>query len=50
MGSASELQYHMMLAHDLGYLGDSDYEQLNRQLVAVKQMLASFIQKLKADC
>jgi four helix bundle protein len=49
MGSASELQYHLLLAHDLGFLTDSVYEHLNKQTTEVKQMLTSFIKKLKAD-
>src|SRR5436190_22292131 len=27
-GSASELDYHLLLARDLGFLGDSDYQEL----------------------
>jgi len=49
MGSASELEYHLILAHDLGYLNDSDYEELARAASEAKKMLASLIQKLKAD-
>lgn len=49
MGSASETEYHLLLAHDLGYLNDPDYEKLNKDVVEVKQMLTSLIQKLKAD-
>ena len=49
MGSASELQYHLMLAHDLGLLTDSDYNQLDQKTGEVKSMLTSFIKKLKAD-
>jgi four helix bundle protein len=49
MGSASELQYHLMLAHDLGLLRDSDYNQLDQKTGEVKSMLTSFIKKLKAD-
>jgi four helix bundle protein len=48
MGSASELEYLFLLAHDLGYLTESDYKGLNSQVVEVKRMLASFIQTLKA--
>ncbi len=48
MGSASELDYHLLLARDLNFLNSSDYEQLRRDVVEVKRMLASFIQKLKA--
>jgi four helix bundle protein len=49
MGSASELEYHWILAHDLGYLADPDYDQLTEKTIEVKQMLSSFIQKLKAE-
>ncbi len=50
MGSASELEYHLILAHlGIWYLSGSDYEELTRAVAEVKQMLASLIQKLKAD-
>lgn len=49
MGSASELEYHLLLARDLEYLGHSDYEGLTEDVIEVKRMLTSFLQKLKAD-
>lgn len=49
MGSASELEYHLLLVHDLGFLNNFDYEELNQELIEVKKMLSSFINKLKAD-
>ncbi|MFZ5447157.1 MAG: four helix bundle protein [Thermodesulfobacteriota bacterium] len=49
MGSASELEYHLLLACDLGFLEKAHYEQLHGKTIEVKQMLASFIKKLKAD-
>jgi four helix bundle protein len=49
MGSATELEYHLLLSHDLGILNDIDYENLSRETIEVKQMLTSFIKKLKAD-
>ena len=49
MGSASELEYHLLLAHDLGFLENSLYEKLNNELVEIKRMLNSFIQKLKTN-
>jgi four helix bundle protein len=49
MGSATELEYHLLLAHDLGILDDFDYGDLNRETIEVKRMLTSFIKKLKAD-
>ena len=49
LGSASELEYHLLLAHDLGILKDIDHERLSRETTEVKQMLTSFIKKLKAE-
>ena len=49
MGSASELEYHLLLAHDLGIMDGSDYQRLSGDVTEVKRMLAPFIQKLKAD-
>lgn len=49
MGSASELEYHRILAHDLGYLAATDYERLSTAVIEVKRMLASLITKIKSD-
>jgi four helix bundle protein len=49
MGSASELEYHLLLARDLTLLEPLLYEQLNQQTCEIKRMLAAFILKLKAD-
>ena len=50
MGSASELEYLLQLANDLDYLKRSDYKELAKDIVEIKRMLSSFIQKLTADC
>lgn len=47
MGSASELEYHLLLAHDLGYLAETDYRALHAAVIEVKKMLAPFIKRLK---
>ncbi len=49
MGSASELEYHLLLARDLEFLDKSDYEWLASEVTNVKRMLATFIRKLKGD-
>lgn len=49
MGSASELEYHTLLAHDLGFLKSEQYGTLLEEIEQVKRMLASFLKKLKAD-
>lgn len=48
MGSASELEYQLLLAHDLDYLRNPAYERLATQAVEVKRMLSSLMQKVKA--
>ena len=45
-GSASEAEYQLYLARDLGYVSDEAHEQLDAQVNEVKRMLNSFIQKL----
>ena len=49
MGSASELEYQLILARDLTYLDLREYEDLDRDTAEVKRMLARLIGKLKAD-
>ncbi len=49
MGSACELEYHLLLGRDLGFIETTDYETLGTEVVEVKQMLTGFIKKLKAD-
>jgi four helix bundle protein len=49
MGSASELEYHLLLAHDLNFLKAADYQRLVEDATRVKRMLTSLIQKLRAD-
>ena len=47
MGSASELDYHLLLAHDLGYLGAQDYQELSQRTAEVKRMLSTFITRVR---
>ena len=49
MGSASELEYHLLLARDLNFLETTEYRELAGEVTEVKRMLTSFIKKLKAD-
>lgn len=49
MGSASEVEYHLLLVHDLGFVTSSDYEGLVDSVIEVKRMLASLIKRLRAD-
>jgi four helix bundle protein len=48
LGSASELEFHLLLARDTGLLKDGEHERLSEQAVEVKRMLTSFCQKLRS--
>ncbi len=48
-GSASELEYHLLLAHDLKILAPEEHERLTKEVVEIKRMLTIFTRKLKAD-
>ena len=49
MGSASELEYHVLLTGDLDLISASEQERLLIGVTEVKRMLTSFIQRLNAD-
>jgi len=49
MGSAVELDYHVLLAADLGYLQPAAERQLCPKVVAVKQMLSKLSRKVAID-
>ena len=47
LGSATELEYHLLLSHDVGFLPASPYETLSAQVVRVQGMLAGLDRALK---
>lgn len=49
MGSASELDYHLVLARDLGLLNDDGYKQVSKQLTDVRKMLASLLKTIELE-
>ena len=49
IGSASELEYHLLLAHDPNLINDAGYDNLNIRVIELKRMLTSLIQKLRAE-
>lgn len=49
MGSASELEYHLLLSHDLEYLNPANHKQLTAQVIQVKRMLSSLIRTVDAS-
>ena len=47
MGSASELSYHLLLAHDLHLLNQAEYARLDAELAEVRRMLTSLTLKVR---
>ena len=48
-GSASELEYQLLLSRDLKLIQQDDYEQLEPRITEIKRMLTVFVQKLTAE-
>ena len=48
-GSASELDYHLLLAKDLNYLAETDYQRVGRQLLEFRRMLTALVRKVGSD-
>ena len=46
MGSASELEYQLLLANDLHLVTEKEYDQLQINLIEVKRMLSSLTNKI----
>ncbi|MFY9790569.1 MAG: four helix bundle protein [Candidatus Sulfotelmatobacter sp.] len=48
-GSASELDYHLLLARDLMYLSNEDYHRMDQNLTEARRMLTALLHKVSAD-
>ncbi|PYO50043.1 MAG: hypothetical protein DMD72_03430 [Gemmatimonadetes bacterium] len=46
LGSACELEYHIIVAHDVGAIPEPDFDALMRQVVDIKRMLHGLIDRL----
>lgn len=48
LGSASELEYHLIVARDSSVITKSDFDSLSAQTIEVRKMLHGLINHLKA--
>ncbi len=46
-GSASETEYHLLLAKDLGFLSEDDFRNTEQRVVEVQRMLTALVQKVQ---
>jgi four helix bundle protein len=49
MGSASELEYHLLLSRDLKFLNEPIYRPLNDRVEEVKRMLTALARKVDGE-
>lgn len=49
MGSASELEYLVLLSKDLNFFDDVVYNDLTAEIIEIKQMLTTLIKKLRVS-
>lgn len=49
MGSLTELDYHWLLARDLGFIKKEEYAPLHEDVLEVKRMLSALIRKVQLD-
>lgn len=47
MGSASEVDYHLLLAKDLELIHSNDYDEMAKRAAELKRMLNVLLQKLR---
>src|SRR5579862_3862506 len=48
-GSASELDYHLLLSRDLGLLEGPQYGNLEKILTKLRKMMTSLLQKIESE-
>jgi four helix bundle protein len=49
MGSASELEYQLLLARDLKMLSPAEHDSLTSRVVEIRRMTSALIRKLRTD-
>ena len=47
MGSASELDYHLLLSRDLGFMAADEFTRATSALIEVRKMLTSFLNSVE---
>ena len=48
-GSASELEYHFLLARDLGFIDTQTYNEFDSSINEIKKMLAGFAKAVRTS-
>ena len=48
-GSASELEYHFLLAKELGYISQPNYDSVHKDVLELKRMLVALTRKVGSE-
>jgi four helix bundle protein len=48
-GSVSELEYHFLLAKDLEYVSQADYDAIRKEVLDLKRMLVALTRKVGSE-
>jgi four helix bundle protein len=49
IGSASEVEYLLLLARDLRYVDAAEFGNLEEQVIEVRRMLIGFLRRLQSE-
>jgi len=49
LGSAGEVDYHLLLSRDLGYLDEADYSRLSGRISSVRMLLQGLHRRLRGE-
>jgi four helix bundle protein len=47
VGSASELQYQLILSKDLTYISESNFQELSAEIIEIRKMINAYSNKLE---
>ncbi len=48
IGASGQFEYQVVLAHDLGYLPDDQYQQLTDEIIEIRRQLASHLIRIQS--
>lgn len=48
-GSASDLEYHLLLVRDLGFIDEPTYSELDSSVNEIKKMLVGFVKAVRSN-
>ena len=48
MGSASELDYHLLLCRDFEFFDKEQYDRVSKELIRVRKMLSALLASIEA--